>query len=89
MRESDERVAPEALTTKYGGTLATRPDDKGQETLTSVAYQAIIPLNLEEESSDAFIVKPGMRGRARFLVKDRTAFQWAKLYFYETFRFRL
>ena len=89
LSHKDERVAPEALTTKYGGTLATRPDDKGQETLTSVAYQGIIPLNLEEESSDAFIVKPGMRGRARFLVKDRTAFQWAKLYFYETFRFRL
>ena len=89
LSHKDERVAPEALTTKYGGTLATRPDDKGQETLTSVAYQAIIPLNLEQDSPDEFVIKPGMRGRARFLVKDRTAFQWAKLYFYETFRFRL
>jgi len=86
-----EKVAPEALTTKYGGTLATRPDDKGQETLTSTAYRATVEMHFihPESKNDAALIKPGMRGKARILVEDRTVFQWLKRYFFETFRFRL
>ncbi len=86
-----EKVAPEALTTKYGGPLATRPDDKGQETLTSTAYRATVEMHFvhEESKDDAALIQRGMRGNARILVDNRTIFQWAKLYFYETFRFRL
>ena len=84
-----EKTAPEALTTKYGGPLATRPDEKGQETLTSTAYRAAIDMTFPEDSAEPNLIKAGMRGRARFLVENRTVFQWGKLYFFETFRFRL
>ncbi|GAB5440633.1 MAG: hemolysin D [Fuerstiella sp.] len=86
-----EKVAPESLTTKYGGPLATRPDDKGQETLTSTTYRATVQMHFvhEESSNDAVLIEPGMRGTARILVDDRTVYEWMKLYFYETFRFRV
>lgn len=86
-----EKVAPESLTTKYGGPLATRPDDKGQETLTSTTYRATVQMHFvhEESRNDAVLIEPGMRGTARILVDDRTVYEWMKLYFYETFRFRV
>ena len=86
-----EKVAPESLTTKYGGTLTTRPDDKGQETLTSTAYRATVEMHFihPESEADAPLIRPGMRGVARFLVDDRTVWQWLMRYVYETFRFRL
>ncbi|MEQ9407313.1 MAG: HlyD family efflux transporter periplasmic adaptor subunit [Fuerstiella sp.] len=86
-----EKVAPESLTTKYGGPLATRPDEKGQETLTSTAYRATVEMHFihPESRGDAALIKPGMRGRARILVDDRTIYKWLKLYFFETFRFRV
>lgn len=86
-----EKVAPESLTTKYGGPLATRPDDKGQETLTSTTYRATVQMHFvhEESRDDAALIEPGMRGTARILVDDRTVYEWMKLYFYETFRFRV
>jgi len=89
--QKGEKLAPEALTTKYGGQLATRPDDKGQESLTSTAYRAIVEMHFvhPESKNDAALVKPGMRGQARILVDDRTVGQWLKRYFFETFRFRL
>jgi hypothetical protein len=39
--------------------------------------------------NDLDMLKPGMRGKGRFLVDQRTTWQWIKRYFYETFRFRL
>jgi len=86
-----EKLAPESLTTKYGGQLATRPDDKGQESLTSPAIRAIVEMHFihPESKGDAALIKPGMRGQARILVDDRTVAQWLKRYFFETFRFRL
>ena len=86
-----EKVAPEALTTKYGGPLGTRPDDKGQETLTSTAYRATVEMHFihDESQKDRVLIEPGMRGTARFLIDDRTVWQWLMRYVYETFRFRL
>lgn len=86
-----EKIAPQSLTTKYGGSLGTRPDDKGQETLTSTAYRATVEMHFihEESKYDAALIKPGMRGTARFLIDDRTVWQWTMRYIYETFRFRL
>ena len=86
-----EKVAPEALTTKYGGSLSTRPDAKGQETLASTAYRATVEMHFVHESSrnDSHIIQPGMRGVARFIVADRTAGRWIWIYLNETFRFRL
>lgn len=86
-----EKLAPEALTTKYGGQLGTRPDDKGQEMLTSTAYRAVVEMHFvhDESRGDAALIKPGMRGQARILVDDRTVWQWVKRYIFETFRFKL
>lgn len=86
-----EKLAPESLTTKYGGQLGTRPDDKGQEMLTSTAYRAVVEMHFihDESRADAQLIKPGMRGQARILVDDRTVWQWLKRYIYETFRFKL
>jgi putative peptide zinc metalloprotease protein len=77
-------VAPEALTTRFDGPLATKPNQQGQETLASTAYRATVILG-----KDVSIMKPGMRGLARFKVGNRTAWQWAWRYLNETFRFRL
>lgn len=82
--ELGEIIAPEPLTNKYGGTLATVTDNQGRERLTSTAYRAMVRLD-----NDLHMLKPGMRGQGRFLVDQRTAWQWIKRYFYETFRFRL
>ena len=86
-----EKVAPDSLTTKYGGPLGTRPDDKGQETLASTAYRANVAMSFihPESERDAVLMKPGMRGTARVLRDDRTVSQWVMRYLYETFRFRL
>lgn len=87
----DEQMAPPQLTTKYGGTLGTRPDDQGQESLTRATYQAIVEMHFihDESKADSVLIKPGMRGQMRFLVDDRTIFQWGKRYLYETFRFNI
>ena len=84
-------VAPEALTTRFDGPLATKPDEQGQETLASTAYRATVILDLDDEDldDDEFLMKPGMRGMARFKVGNRTAWQWAWRYLNETFRFRV
>lgn len=86
-----EKIAPEALTTKYGGSLATRPDDKGQEALASTAYRATVEMHFihDESKNDVVLIEPGMRGNARFLIDDRTVWEWGVRYVYETFRFRL
>lgn len=86
-----EVVAPEALTTRFGGSLATKPGQGGKEQLASTYYRAIAELHFDYPTSkpDAVLMRPGMRGHARFMVSDRTLFEWGKLYFYETFRFRL
>lgn len=86
-----ELTAPEALTTAQGGTLATRPGASGQQELASTTYRAIASMNFAwpESESDPVLMRSGMRGKARFMVSDRTLFDWASLWFYETFRFRI
>jgi putative peptide zinc metalloprotease protein len=84
-------VAPESLTTRFDGPLATTSDPQGKEKLSSTAYRAIVELYFQDPVSqpDALLMKPGMRGNARFLVDSRTAWQWGMRYFLETFRFRV
>lgn len=86
-----ELLAPEALTTRFQGPLATTPDQQGKEKLASTAYRAIAELHFhhQESQEDGVLMKPGMRGNARFLVANRTAVQWGYRYFVETFRFRI
>ena len=86
-----ELIAPEALTTRFSGPLATVADQQGKEKLASTAYRAIVAMDFTQETSltDEVLMKPGMRGNARFLVANRSAAQWGYRYFFETFRFKL
>jgi putative peptide zinc metalloprotease protein len=81
-RESDQ--APELLSNKAGGELSTVPDSHGRERLTNSVYQATVHL---DENAD--LLRPGMRGRARFTVDQRSAFGWVWRYLRRTFHFRL
>ena len=77
-------IAPPALSTKQGGGLASVTDPEGRERLTSVAYQARAVLDQETQ-----LLKPGMRGTARFLVERRSAAHWIWRAFRRTMHFRL
>jgi putative peptide zinc metalloprotease protein len=81
-RESE--VAPETLSNKAGGELATVTDKQGREHLTSSAYQATVRLE-----GDTDLLRPGMRGRSRVTVAHRSAVDWLWRYFRRTFHFRL
>ena len=82
-REQSE-VAPPTLSAKQGGGLASVTDPDGRERLTSVAYQARVVLDQETQ-----LLKPGMRGTARFLVERRTAAHWLWRAFRRTMHFRI
>lgn len=75
--------APETLTNKAGGGLATARDERGEK-LTSVAYQATVML-----PEDTDLLKTGMRGKARCEIENRTAGEWLWRYMRRTFHFRL
>ncbi|MBW3540301.1 MAG: HlyD family efflux transporter periplasmic adaptor subunit [Planctomycetes bacterium] len=82
--EREVQFAPEALSNKQAGELATVTDEHGRERLTSAAYQARVHL-----SEDLALMKPGVRGRAYVLVEERTAWDWIRRWWSETFTFRL
>jgi putative peptide zinc metalloprotease protein len=77
-------VAPPSLSSKLGGSLTSTTDAAGRERLTSVAYQARVIID-----DETFLLKPGMRGNARFLVDRRSAAQWIWRAFRRTMHFRL
>ena len=77
-------VSPPTLSVKQGGGLASVTDSDGRERLTSVAYQARVVLDQETQ-----LLKPGMRGTARFLVERRSAAQWLWRAFRRTMHFRI
>jgi putative peptide zinc metalloprotease protein len=81
-RESE--VAPEVLSNRASGGLATVTDPHGKERLQSSAYQATVRLQEECE-----ILRSGMRGHARVTVAKRSAADWLWRYFRRTFHFRL
>jgi putative peptide zinc metalloprotease protein len=76
--------APGSLSNKSGGELSTVTDPQGRERLTSIAYEATVLL--DEESA---LLRAGMRGRSRFAVGHRSAWQWAWRWLRLTFHFRL
>ena len=76
--------APGSLSNKAGGDLSTVTDQQGRERLTSIAYEATVLL--DEESA---LLRAGMRGRSRFAVGHRSAWQWAWRWLRLTFHFRL
>lgn len=75
---------PEQLSNKLGGELPTVTDSQGREKLVSGVYQATLDIG-----QDTDMLRSGMRGRARFLVDERTAGQWIWRYIRRTFHFRL
>ncbi len=77
-------IAPLMLSNKRGGALVSVTDSEGRERLASVAYQARVLL-----TEDSALLKPGMRGTARFLVDRRSAAQWIWRAVCRTFRFQL
>ena len=87
IKEISERhleFVPELLSNKLGGELPTVTDSQGREKLQSVAYQTTVLI-----SEDVELLKPGMRGVARFLVESRSTWQWVYRYLCRTFTFRL
>jgi len=86
-----EVMAPESLTTRFSGPLATKANQQGQEQLASTAYRAIAELYFADPEThpQASLLKPGMRGNGRFIISHRTAAYWMWRYVCETFRFRL
>ncbi len=66
--ERETSLVPKAISNKYGGDLPTMTDGAGREQLTSVAYQAIVPVE-----DDAHLLRPGLHGCARSIVASRTA----------------
>lgn len=76
--------APRGLSNRYGGPLVTVTDPQGREKLTSVTYQAIVPLDIEPD-----LARNGMRGTARIHLADRSLGEWIWRAFWTTFQFRL
>ena len=75
---------PELLSNKLGGELPTVTDSQGRERLASPVYQATVRV-----TKDLELLRTGMRGKARFLVEERTAGQWLWRYLRQTFHFRM
>ena len=69
---------------KLGGEVSTATDRQGRERPLSPAYQATVLLH-----EDGPLMKTGLRGRTRFLVDTRTAYQWIYRWYRRTFKFRL
>ncbi|MCA9092479.1 MAG: HlyD family efflux transporter periplasmic adaptor subunit [Planctomycetaceae bacterium] len=80
----DSKFAPQPLTNKTGGDMATVTDDQGRERLDSAAYQATVTLD-----QDLDLLRTGVRGRARYTVMTRSLGQWIYRYLRQTFHFRL
>ena len=87
VREFSDRhldFAPPALSNKYGGPLPTVTDEQGRERLQDRVYQALV-----EFECDPDVLRTGMRGKARFVVEERTAADWIWRWFRQTFHFRI
>ncbi|MCA9072890.1 MAG: HlyD family efflux transporter periplasmic adaptor subunit, partial [Planctomycetaceae bacterium] len=76
--------APEALSNKFGGPLATEADAQGRQRLTSMAYQATVQL-----SGQTPLLQTGAKGQARVMVDQRSAASWTWKWVRQTFYFRL
>ena len=75
---------PAVLSNKHKGPLPTVQDQQGREKLTSPAYQASVPLDV-----DPLIVRTGMRGRARVIISHRSAWDWTWRWLRTTFQFKV
>ncbi len=76
--------APPALSNKASGELPTVTDKQGREKLNSVAYQATVIIKKDPE-----LMRPGMKGWAKFEIDRRSAGEHIWRYLCQTFHFRL
>lgn len=76
--------APETMAVKNGGLLATTSDKEGREQLQESAYQATVLLDESPE-----LMRSNMRGTARFMAANRSAFNWLWRYVRRTFHFKM
>jgi len=76
--------APPALSNKFGGPLPTVTELSQRERLTSAAFQAAVPLDVPGN-----VLRTGMRGRARVIIHDRSAWDCTWSWLRATFRLRV
>ncbi len=76
--------APDTLSVKHGGSLATVTDRDGREQLEDASYQATVFLD-----ETPALLKPNLRGNAHFPAPQRSAFGWLWRYIRRTFHFRM
>lgn len=76
--------APETMAVKNGGLLATTSDKEGREQLQESAYQATVQLDESPE-----LMRSNLRGTARFMAANRSAFGWLWRYIRRTFHFKM
>lgn len=76
--------APDTMSVKNGGLLATTANREGKEQLQEAAYQATIVLHESPE-----LMKTNLRGNARFMAVKRSVFGWVWRYVRRTFHFKM
>lgn len=76
--------APETMAVKNGGLLATTADKEGHEQLQESVYQATVLLDEAPE-----LMRSNLRGTARFMAANRSAFGWLWRYVRRTFHFKM
>jgi putative peptide zinc metalloprotease protein len=82
--ERHSEYAPQAMSNKLGGSESTVTDEQGREKLASTAYHAMVELPEDPE-----LLVPGLRGKARITVVERTVGDWAWRYLRQTLHFKL
>jgi putative peptide zinc metalloprotease protein len=75
---------PETMSVRNGGLLATTTDQEGREQLQEATYQATVLL---DETPD--LMRTNLRGNARFMAANRSAFGWLWRYVKRTFHFKM
>jgi putative peptide zinc metalloprotease protein len=75
---------PSSLSVRHGGLLSTIADREGKEELQNAAYQAVVQLDESPE-----MLRTDLRGNARFIAVNRSAFGWLWRYVRRTFHFRM
>lgn len=76
--------APDTMSVRNGGLLATTSDREGRQQLQESAYQATIELDESPE-----LMKSNLRGTARFMAVKRSVFGWLWRYVRRTFHFKM
>ncbi|HEY1065482.1 MAG TPA: hemolysin D, partial [Pirellulales bacterium] len=74
--------APDSLSNKAGGRLATHQQRSGEERPLFVCYRARVPLD-----DPNGLLRPGLRGNGKILVGEQTWGEWAMRGVNRTFHF--